>query len=228
MSKPIIAIKLEPKNYAGFVNLGNRVFASMTGNLDFPTPAPALSVLQTNITSVVNAIAAWGQKGNRGSHDDLANLRQQSIALAQTLKSLSQYVQNTAQTASGSDYPAMTAMITGSGFQLASPRSPQGILQAVQNFHLFISRRFNPNQAKLKWKMPLNVTSKTNVKSYAVYRGTTPVFSAAVQIAAPTKTTYVDTNTTAAPVTWYYWVVAVNTAGDGAISEVVSVSLFNI
>jgi len=31
MSKPVISIKTRSANYAGLVNLGNRVFASMTG-----------------------------------------------------------------------------------------------------------------------------------------------------------------------------------------------------
>jgi hypothetical protein len=98
----------------------------------------------------------------------------------------------------------------------------------VQNFHVFVSRRYNQNQAKLKWKMPLNVTSKDNVKTYSVFRGTTSVFSAALQIGSTTKTTFVDTNTTGAPVMWYYWVVAVNNAGDGAVSEVVATGLLGI
>jgi hypothetical protein len=122
----------------------------------------------------------------------------------------------------------MATMITGSGYQLAIPRSLQGILQAVQNFHNVVSPRFNPNQAKLKWKRPLNATTKGNVKSYRLLRGTTAVFSAAVQIAVTTKTTFVDTNMTGAPVTWNYWVVAINDNGDGAVSEVVNVSLFSI
>jgi hypothetical protein len=80
---------------------------------------------------------------------------------------------------------------------------------------------------KLKWEMPLNITSVTNVKSYRVLRGTTNVFSAAVEIKVTTATTYVDTNSTALTQAWFYWVVAVNSAGDGAPSEVVAVNVPN-
>ncbi len=45
MSKPILAIKTSKTNYAGLVNLGNRVFVSMNGNLNFPTPSPTLASL---------------------------------------------------------------------------------------------------------------------------------------------------------------------------------------
>ena len=228
MSKPIIAIKLSPRNYSGLVNLGNRVVVSLTGNASFATPAPALTVLQTAITDVENAIAAWGPKGNRGSHADLLDLRDKALTLAQTLKSLSQYVQNTAQTTAGSDYAAMAAIIGTSGYQLANPRSLQGLLQAVQNFHAAVSPRYNPNQVKLLWKRPLNVTAKGNVKSYRILRGTTNVFSAAVQVATSTKTRFVDINTTGTVQVWFYWVVPVNNAGDGAASEVVNVSLLSI
>src|ERR1041385_3012672 len=170
MSKPIISIKLNVRNYAGLVNLGNRVNVDMTGNLNFATPAPTLADLTTATTAVENAIAAWGPKGNRGSHADLADLRLKSQTLHDMLKAEAQYVQNEAQSLAGLDYPTMASIITSSGYQLANSKTPQGILQMVQNFHNFISRKLDPNQVKLKWKKPLNTTSAGNVKSYRVLR----------------------------------------------------------
>ncbi len=228
MAKPIIAIKLRPQNYAGLVNLGNRVFTNMSGNLDFTTPVPTLLSLQTDVTDVVNAIGVWGPKGNRGSHDDLVDLRAKAITLSQTLKSLAQYVQNTAQTTAGSNYVLMATIITGSGYQLANAKTPQGILQMVQNFHNFVSRKLSPNEVKLKWKKPLNTTAAGNVKSYNVFRGTTAIFSAAVQIGSTAKTTFTDTNATAASVTWYYWIVPLGAAGYGVVSDVVSVTVASV
>ena len=226
--KPIASIKLSPKNYAGLVNLGNRVASSLSGNLNYLTPLPTALSLLSDVASVVTAIGVWGPKGNRGSHADLLDLRQKAITLAQTLKSLSQYVQNTAQTAAGSDYALMAAILGTSGFDVTNHRSPQGILEAVQNFHAAVSPRYNPNQVKLMWKKPLNVITKGNVKNYLIMKGTTAVFSAAVQIGTSTKTKFVDTNHTGAPQTWFYWIIPVNNEGSGAISEVVNVSLFSI
>ena len=120
MRKPIIAIKLSPRNYGGLVAAGNAVHAGLTGNLAFTTPLPALTVLQSNIDAVTAGIAAWGPRGHRGSHQILATLREDALTLSQTLKSLAQYVQNTAQTANGSNYVAMATMIQSSGFQLAN------------------------------------------------------------------------------------------------------------
>ncbi len=224
-AKPIIAIKHRVTDYAGLVNLGNRVFVSLTGNLNYPTPVPALASLQTAVTDVVNAIAVWGPKGNRGPHTALVDLREKALTLSQTLKSEAQYVQNTAQTAAGSDYVAMGAIIQTSGFQLASSKTPQGTLQAVQSFHNFVSRKLNANQVKMKWKKPLNTTSAGNVKSYDIFRGTTTVFSAAVQMATTTKTSFIDTNSTAGSVTWSYWIVPVNTNGRGVVSNAVTVTV---
>jgi len=226
--KPIIVIKVNLRAYAKLVSLGNRVIASLTGNANYTTPVPALTVLQAAITDVENAIAIWGPKGNRGSHSDLLDLRAKAATLAQTLKSISQYAMNTAQTAAGSDYTAMAAILGTSGFDTLTARHPQGLLQAVRNFHAAVSPRYNPNQVKLLWRKPLNVIVVGNVKSYNIMRGTTAVFSAAVQIATTTKAKFVDTNSTGAVQTWFYWVVPVNTAGDGAVSEVVNVSLFSM
>ena len=80
---------------------------------------------------------------------------------------------------------------------------------------------------KLRWEKPLNVTSRNNVRSYRVLRGTTSVFSAAVEIGNPTATTFTDTNSTGVVQTWYYWIVPVNSAGNGAPSEVVTVTVVN-
>ena len=186
-----------------------------------------MSVLQSNITDVVNAIALWGPKGNRGSRADLLSLRSAAVTLSQTLKSLSQYVMNTAQTAAGSDYPDMADILSTSGFDVLTVKHPQGVLQPVVNFHAAVSPRYNPNQVKLLWHKPLDAP-KGNVKSYRVLRGTTAVFSAATQIAVVTKGRYIDTNTTGTVQTWFYFVVAVNDAGDGAMSEVVSVTLLSV
>ncbi len=225
MNKPIISIKLSSKNYAGLVNLGNRVAASLTGNLNFMTPLPTILALQTAITDVVNAIAVWGPRGNRGGHADLLDLRQKALTLAQMLKSLSQYVQNTAQTAAGSNYVLMASIITSGGYQLANTRTPQGILQKVQGFHNFVSRKLNPNEVKLKWKKPLNTATSGNVKSYKVLRGTTTDVTAAIEVAITTKGSFTDTNTTATAVVWTYWVIAYNTNGAGVISDAVTVAV---
>ncbi len=72
MAKPIIAINLSPRNYAG---LGNRVAASLSGNLNFLTPAVTVLNLQAATTAVVTALAKWSPLGSHGSKADLLDLR---------------------------------------------------------------------------------------------------------------------------------------------------------
>ena len=78
---------------------------------------------------------------------------------------------------------------------------------------------------KLKWKKPLNTQSAGNVKSYNLYRGTTTVFRAATQIATTTKTSFIDANATGTTITWNYFVVPVNTLGEGVVSDAVTVTV---
>jgi hypothetical protein len=227
MRKPVISMKVSARMYAALVNLGNRVITSLTGNLSFATPDPALMALQTAVTAVENAISVWGPISNRGSHADLVDLQTKARVLANMLKSESQYVQLTAQAAAGIDYATMGAIITTSGFELASLPGPQGRLEMVQNFRQFVSRKLSRNEIKLKWKRPLNVTSKNNVKNYRVLRNTTADFTTAVEIALVTKGTYTDTNTTAATVVWTYWVVPYNTEGAGVESNPITVAVLS-
>src|SRR5438874_1562777 len=97
MRKPIIAIKLNPRNYSGLANLGNRLIVSLTGNANFISPAVTLLILQGAITDVENAIAVWSPLGSRGSHAELLSLREKSLTLHQLVKAEAQYVQSIAQ-----------------------------------------------------------------------------------------------------------------------------------
>jgi len=225
MRKPQIVIKLEPKDYAGYAALGNAVVAALTGNVTYGTPAIPLATLSTAVSDVEAAIALWNFGDNRGSHADLADLQNKTLTLANLLRAEADYVQTESASTAGNDYSIMTAIMTTSGFQLKRDPSPQGLLEAVQNFRSFINRSLAPNQVNLKWKKPLNLTSKNNVRSYRVLRGTTNVFSAAVEVGNPTAASFIDVNDSGAMQTWFYWIVAVNAYGDSAPSDVISVSV---
>jgi hypothetical protein len=224
MRKPTIAFRLRPTDYAGFINLGNRVAVSLTANANFTTPAVAIAILQAAITAAENAYALWAPLGNRGSHTDLLDLKQKIVTLSQLLRAEANYVLTTAQVAAGSDFETMAAIIGTSGFELANAPAPQGVLQAVDGFRKMVDPSLNPNQVKLKWKKPLN-TGVENVSIYRVMRATSTNFAAAVQIATPGITSFVDTNDTGTVQTYTYWVIAVNYAGDGAVSDAVTVSV---
>jgi len=225
--KPIISIGLDKNDYTGRIALANEIAAGLTANAAFTTPLPSVATLQSAITDVEDALTAWGQQGSRGPTSALLDLRAKNTALAQIIKSLSQYVQNTAQTAAGSDYETMAALMSTTGFKVTTARQPQGMLQAVENFRNVVTPSVNFYQVKLAWRKPLGLTSRGNVKSYNVMRSATPVLSAAVQVAATTSTSFVDSNTSGTPQTWHYWVIPVNTAGEGVVSEMITVGVFS-
>ena len=228
MKAPSIALRVSSREYGKLVVLGNKVFNNMTGNLNFTTPSPTLLSLSTQIAQVVESLSVWGPKKNHGSQASLIDLRNKSLALHQLLKAMAQYVENIAAIAAGTDYALMSGIIATSGYAQASASTPVGLLQQPENLHILKSLSLARNQVKTRWKRPLNTTSPMDVDSYSVYRGITPDFASSSQVAITTKTEFIDTNTTGAPITWYYWVVGHNAYGTGAPSDVLAVSLFGV
>jgi hypothetical protein len=134
-------------------------------------------------------------------------------------------VQTTAQVAAGSDYVEMTTIISTSGFEMKRAHTPQGLLQPVQNLRRLLTRSLGANKVKLKWDLPLGVTSIKNIHNYRVSIGTTADFSASTEIGYTSKTTFIDTNTTNAPVQRFYWIEPLGAAGLGAVSNAICVTL---
>jgi hypothetical protein len=223
MKKPVIVIKVTAKQFKALVLLIQHVIANMTANLNFLTPSPTLLACQTALDNLIAAITKWGPKGNRGSHQDYVDLKVKAQIALSLLTQLSEYCMTVVDPLTS--YATQTTILLSSGFPLKNASMPQGVLQMVQNFRNLISVDLNPDQIKLKWKKPLNVTSQGNVKIYNVYRNTSNVFSTAKIIASVPSTTYTDTPGTGA---FYYWVVARNNAGDGVVSNVVIFTYTNI
>ena len=207
--------------YLAMNELASIVFAEMSFNIsNFPVPIPALSTLGTANTTLEGAISTWGPVGNRGSHNDLLNLRAASLAVQSILRQLAAYVQNLVPTAS--DYATQAAFITSSGFSVKATPSVQGVLAAPTNLHQVFALNVPINKVKLRWKKPIGLNSKGNVKSYQVWRAVQTDPSAFSLVATTTKTSFVDL-TTAASISYEYYVVGINNQGQGAISSVISV-----
>lgn len=220
-----IAMRLNAKQFSKLVELGNRVVASMAGNLNFVTPSPTPLAAQSAITAVVNSQAVYGDVGNRGSRQDYIDLCEKAQTLWELLRALAAYVENTAIQLAGSNYTLMRTIISTSGFELANDKTPHPVLEQVRDFRIFKVNSLNKNQVEIRWKRPLNTTSANDVNIYEVYRSTTSNFTDAVKVASVTKTEFIDTNTSAVAVNWFYFVLAYNTAGTGAVSVALPVSL---
>jgi len=228
MRKPVISIKLTVRMYKAIVDLAVRVIAALTGNIGYTTPLPPLTSLQTAADDVTAAIAKWGDKKNRGSHSDLLDLQMKARLLLDMLKAESQYVMNTAQATMGLDYVSMGNMIGTSGFGQANTPNPQGILEKVQNLHQFLSRQLNRNQVKIKWKRPLNVFTRGNIKEYRVLRAENSTdISTAVEVAITSKSSFTDVNTSNTVKVWTYWVLAYNDTA-GIVSDALTIAVLGV
>jgi len=206
----------DAREYAKVINLGNRCVGALTGNGNYPTPAPTLVAVQAALDDCTSAYSTWSS--GEGSKADLADLREKSEILFGLLKALCEYVNNTAILLAGQDFSTLTTVLETSGFNLNKLKAPIGLLEQVKNFHVMVDASLNRNQGKLKWARP-NGVRKGDVKSYALYKSATPNFADAVYVATLTRTDYIVTNVSAAAVTEFYFVAAVNTNGQGAMSE---------
>lgn len=214
---------VKKSDYQAVDDLAQRIVASMTGNVTYPTPNPALAAISTQEALVATAIATWGPVGNRGSHADLLALRDAVDVLYAMLLAEASYVTSVATVTAGLDYTVMAALIATSGFAVHNVPAPQGALAAPQGLHQMFSAFVDIHTPKLKWSKPIGLTSPNNVKSYQVIRSLTNDVTAGTVIATVTKTSYIDL-TAAASTVYYYFIRGVNTNGPGAESNVCQVN----
>src|SRR5947208_12396781 len=103
----------------------------VTHAADFPAPNPLMPAFHDDIDAHNAAIARWGVKGNRGSHTDYLELLSTTRVIANDLRMLSLYAQNTK--------PGDVLSWTHLGFKTKRPKSKPQPIQIVQNLHHFIS-----------------------------------------------------------------------------------------
>jgi hypothetical protein len=118
-----IATSFSSYTDSGIAEKAQHIVNSLTGNVAYPAPVPALTDVQTAITSFTESLANLGTNGKQGTL--LKN--QLRDTLQQLLNSLALYVQATG----GSDI----VVLQGSGYDLQKGKgSPIGILPKPSNF----------------------------------------------------------------------------------------------
>ncbi len=222
--RPTTILGVKKSNYQGVIDLATNVVTQMTAAAaTFPAPLPLLATITADIATANTAIAAWGVVGNRGSHTDLLNLRAAISVLYTDLLEEAAYVQNTCQIAAPTDYPLCATLIASSGFAVKNSPAPQGVLGAPQNFRRVFDDTVTLYTPKFRWNKPLGLTSPGNVKMYGIYRSPANAFASATRIGTSTKTTFTDT-TAGFNAAFYYWIVGINTEGNGTESMVLFAS----
>jgi hypothetical protein len=208
--RPTIKLRLGRLSFHDLYDMGQKIHNGLAASADYPVPVPSLLQQQSDNVALEAAIAAWSVKGRRGSHADRIALQDAGNKVKLNLTRLAQYVQNTTPYDESKWIPV--------GFESKNSRHPQGRLPAVVDLHQVIGNKIQRGEVKLKWKKPLTVSVYGNVKLYKIYRNmNADLFEQATLIATTTKTTFTDTPS-GSPMA-FYWVRAVNSDGDGVISD---------
>ena len=218
-----IKIGVAQTDYNGISLLCSNVIAGMFANPgNFPSPSPILPTLSAALAVLNAAIATWGPVGARGSHADWVALQAASHAVYISLVQEAAYVQNV--TDPTQPYAVQAAFITSSGFAVKNLPTPQGLLGVPQNFHQVFNNSIDIHTPWLDWKKPLGLTSVNNVKSYEIFRASTPPIPS-LSIATVTETRFIDTDPVLKGHAWLYWVCGVNDLGRGAFTADLPVSV---
>jgi hypothetical protein len=136
-------------------NRVQKIITSMTGNVNFATPAPPLSTVATALAEYQEALS----QSKDGSKEKTAIKNQKRDALEKILNSLSLYVQANCQD--------NLAILLSSGYEARRPNTPIGILAKPQNFKV----ENGPNPGSLR----LSVDKVIGADSYLFEYTTVPV-----------------------------------------------------
>jgi hypothetical protein len=215
-----IAMNLDDLDFGELASFAQKIHNGFIDHVgDYPSPGPGMATFQGHITDLDKAIIAWGKKGNRGRTVDQRKVLKTAGIVKKDLTRLEKYAMITQ-----SDNPKSWLAV---GFPLRKERTKAGTLEAVRDFHRFISRRVSQLDVKLKWKKPLD-TKRSMIKSYIVQWNDKPGYPEDPHkrilmnvIAVVTETTFTDAHPL--PGANYYWVTPLNSAGLGVRSGMIRV-----
>lgn len=113
MKKAVAVIGAARLSIAQKIEHSRFIITSMTGNSNFPTPSPALSVITTNVNNLETASIA----AKSGGKDETAVMRSKELVLDISIKSLCAYVEGIAN----NNLLTAEAVILSSGFDVRQP-----------------------------------------------------------------------------------------------------------
>ena len=142
MSRIIARLKLASLSDQQLDDYAQNKVDSMTGNVNFPTPAPTIE----SVASALDAFHKAVSKALTGTVADTADKNAKRVIIEGLLTQLAEYC---AFTVNGN-----IAIYLTSGFDYKRHATPSGILPAPQN--LLPKRGANDGQVKLTWKKVIN------------------------------------------------------------------------
>jgi len=115
-----------------FIEVTQTIINKMTGNKDFPSPVPTLTVIQSSLKAYTDALG----KCQDGNKQETAIKNQKRTVLADNLSHLGNYVNSIAE--------GDIVMLDGSGFKISKPHASVGILPAPE--YLIVNPGANPGE----------------------------------------------------------------------------------
>ena len=130
------------------------------------------------------------------------------------------YVQSLVDTTT--PYADQATFILLSGFSVKNLPMPQGVIGAPTGLVRRMSDAISEDNIMIDWIKPTGLTSPNNAKTYNVYRNDGTGYTNIDQV---TRTNYLDADPTLTHGSVYtYKVAAVNTDGEGAFSNELTVN----
>ena len=206
-----IALHLENYNSSALYVFADTLYRNFLVSVIFTSPKPTLAQQLIDNTALKKGLANWGVQGNRGSTYDNAVLESADRDVRDNIRNLAKYVML--------ETPKNPLAWETIGFSLRKLKGRVGMLGAVRGFHQVISRFTSLDEIKLRWKRPLETHKWTRI-TYRVMRSPDSNFENAVLVGLLTnKCTFTDHVKGLAAVQ-FYWIIPVNTYGNGMISNV--------
>src|ERR1700679_769412 len=137
MNKPIIVIKVKPTQFRALVALADSVYEGMHLHPHFVSPQPTLAELNAASADVKEALAKWGEPGNRGSHFDYVDLTAKAFRLHNIVTQLGEWCMSSMDP--DMSWTDQRVILNTIGFPLKKTKTPQGVLEQVQGFRRFIA-----------------------------------------------------------------------------------------
>lgn len=151
---PRVSLGFARKTDTDLIAFTRNVITLMTGNTDYPTPSPTLTVVTTSVNSFETAV----HDALDGGKIAIATRNAARNELLSLLRQLAAYVTGNCK--------ADIVVLLGSGFNAVKTPSPVGVLPAPQNLRL--------EYTGMSGELRLKFDRVTNAANYSIQTATSP------------------------------------------------------
>lgn len=173
--KTLLRVKQGSTRYKQLCNAAQALHTKLTGNADFAVTSPLLATLQTAINNLRAAMIYMGQKRNRPSKVQSADVAGKALALKSLMTSLNVNLQNTAYDNTPDDVTVQRSQLatTGGSIKLFNKKTKATLIQ-VRNFHQSNNKAYPQTLHRIAWKRPIGLIKGKRPTSYNIWNHSVP------------------------------------------------------